>query len=222
MKKTISNLIFLNVMFVVGMTMANILAPRLVQLPFGLIVPAGTECFAITFLVTDVIGEIWGKTEARRTVIIGLISQLVVVVLMKFGLYVWKSVDTEFSSLMARVLSSNSSVVFGGIITYICSQFLDVNLFHNIRDFFIKKYGDNFYKWRWVWNNGSSFCSQLIDAFVFTFVTFGILLGGLKDGVSELIIISLSLYAYKLILAALDTPIFIYLTKNYRTVKNED
>lgn len=72
MKKTERNLIMLNCVFVVSLIIANIVSSKIVM--FGWItVPAAIVAYPLTFLMTDVIGEIWGKEEANRTVRIGFI-----------------------------------------------------------------------------------------------------------------------------------------------------
>ena len=71
MKKTNSNLIGINMMFVVSLVISNVVTAKLFATGltlFGssLALPGAAVCYAITFLATDVIGEIWGKQEANR------------------------------------------------------------------------------------------------------------------------------------------------------------
>ena len=44
-------------------------------------VPAAIVAYPITYLVTDIIGEIWGKEQANKTVKIGVICQIISIVL---------------------------------------------------------------------------------------------------------------------------------------------
>lgn len=73
MRKTESNLNILRTLFVVSLIVSNTVTAKLfytgVSL-FGVTVtlPGAVLCYAITFLMTDVIGELWGKREAAKTV----------------------------------------------------------------------------------------------------------------------------------------------------------
>ena len=67
MKKNETNLILLNSVFVTSLVVSNILASKIVTF-WGLVIPSAIVAYPITFLMTDVIGEIYGKDEANKTV----------------------------------------------------------------------------------------------------------------------------------------------------------
>ena len=78
MRKTENNLSLLRMIFGVGLIISNVVTAKLIYTGvtlFGvtLSLPGAALCYAITFLMTDVIGEIWGKNEANKTVIFGFI-----------------------------------------------------------------------------------------------------------------------------------------------------
>ena len=75
MKKTETNLTILNCLFITSLLVANVVASKVVTF-WGLVVPAAIVAYPLTFLMTDVIGEIWGKEEANKTVKIGIVCQL--------------------------------------------------------------------------------------------------------------------------------------------------
>ena len=57
MRKTEKNLSLLNCLFVVSLIVANVVASKIVSF-WGLVVPAAIVAYPVTFLITDVIGEI--------------------------------------------------------------------------------------------------------------------------------------------------------------------
>ena len=66
MRKSDYNLRLLTVIFVVSLIISNVVTGKLVQtgLSFNgieMILPGAMVCYALTFLMTDVIGEIWGN-----------------------------------------------------------------------------------------------------------------------------------------------------------------
>jgi uncharacterized PurR-regulated membrane protein YhhQ (DUF165 family) len=71
MKKTNSNLIGINMVFVVALVISNVVTAKLFATGINLFgssltLPGAALCYAITFLATDVIGEIWGKGRSKQ------------------------------------------------------------------------------------------------------------------------------------------------------------
>ncbi len=69
MKKTNENLMLCGMVFAIALVTSNVIASKVVQtgIPlFGstIVVPSAVICYAITFLMTDVVGEIWGREQA--------------------------------------------------------------------------------------------------------------------------------------------------------------
>ncbi len=99
----------------------------------------------------------------------------------------------------------------GSLLAYICSQSWDVFIFHKIKDWAKNKFGEDRYnKQRWLWNNGSTMTSQIIDTVIFVSIGFGI---GLGIGGNDLIGLMIGQYCIKFVIALLDTPFFYLLTR---------
>ena len=77
MKRSNANLITLNVVFVVCLIVANVVTSKVLDTGIHIggvpvLIPGAALTYALTFLCTDVIGEIWGKKEANKAVIRGV------------------------------------------------------------------------------------------------------------------------------------------------------
>lgn len=217
MKKTNSNLIGINMIFVVALVISNVVTAKLFATGitlFGspLSLPGAALCYAITFLSTDVIGEIWGKEEANRTVRWGFVGQIVATTLIILTQHL-PAVDIEAQAAYNRLLGQNWIFVIGSMIAYFASQSWDVFVFHKIRDAYIKKHG-NTKGGRWIWNNASTMTSQIIDTVLFIGISFGVGFGWLFDKAmwTSLATMMIGQYGLKFILAAVDTPFFYLLT----------
>lgn len=215
MKKTYFNLQLLNVLFVTSLVVSNVVTSRLMIIPLGFIIPSGLICYAVSYLITDIIGEIWGKDEAQSTVKLGLICQISATFLILFSINLFRPSDVEYDSKLHEILGFNYVFTIASIISYVASQFCDVIVFHKIRDKFICKYGEDFKKYRWVWNNLSTMTSQIVDTVVYIVVAFGIGLGYLfsSEKLNLLMTMLIGQYIAKWIVALLDTPIFLFLTR---------
>lgn len=215
MKKTNFNLSILIVIFVASLLTANIISSNgmiLTGIYIGsiqLLAPAAVLAYALTFLATDIIGQIWGKKEANEAVIMGFVAQIICTLLIWLTPIIFKRwfVGSETYS----ALNSLGWFTCGSLIAYLCSQTWDVFVFHKIKDWAKRKFGEEKYnKQRWLWNNGSTMTSQIIDTVIFIGIGFGI---GLKMSGTELIGLMIGQYCIKWCLALLDTPIFYLLTR---------
>lgn len=207
MKKTERNLTSLNCVFVTSLVVSNIVAGKVVDI-FGLVVPAAVVAYPLTFLCTDVIGEIWGKEEANRTVKRGILMQLFSLLLITIAIALPSaSFATEYSSNLKIVLGQNVRFVLASLIAYILAQSNDVFIFHKLKERFNEKH-------KWLRNNASTMLSQLIDTAIFITI-------GFWGTVPSLITMIMSQYVVKFFLALLDTPFFYLLTREETKVDKQ-
>lgn len=211
MKKTETNLTILNCLFITSLLVANVVASKVVTF-WGLVVPAAIVAYPLTFLMTDVIGEIWGKEEANKTVKIGIVCQLASLLMIGIAILLPVAPFADNQAEFKSILGSSFRVVFASLIGYICSQSWDVWIFHKIRNAYIKKHGST-KGGRWIWNNASTMTSQIIDTAIFITIAF-------VGTVPNVFTMIASQYFIKLIYAALDTPFFYLLTNKKRSEMN--
>ena len=81
MKKNQQNLMLCGMVFAVSLVIANVVTAKTIQtgIPlFGstIALPGAAVCYAVTFLMTDVVGEIWGRKEAQTIVYWGFACQI--------------------------------------------------------------------------------------------------------------------------------------------------
>lgn len=216
MKKTNKNLMLCGMVFAVSLVIANVVTAKTIAtgIPlFGttIALPGAAVCYAITFLMTDVVGEIWGKKEAQTIVYWGFLCQLLATGLIIFT-QVLPAVDPAMQNAYDMLLGQNLVFVIGSMVAYFASQSWDVFIFHKIRNAVLKGGGSE--KARWLWNNASTMTSQIIDTVIFIGIAFGIGFGWLFDPVMlpALGAMMVGQYLLKFCLAAIDTPIFYLLT----------
>lgn len=218
MKKTEKNLTLLVVLFVTALLTANIISSNgmiLTEFYLGniqLLAPAAVLAYAITFLCTDIISQIWGKKQANFAVICGLIAQCICTALIFLTPIIFKAWFVGSDTYTA--LNSLGWFTAGSLVAYCASQTWDIYIFHKIKNWAEKKWGTETYnKHRWLWNNGSTMTSQIIDTVIFISIGFGL---GLHMSGNELIGLMIGQYCIKFILALLDTPFFYLFTKQRR------
>ena len=197
MEKTNKNLLILNGIFITSLLIANVVSAKIVTFG-GLVIPAAIVAYPLTFLMTDVIGEIWGKEQANETVKLGFICQLISLILIGLAIILpvapFADNQAEFKGIMAQ----SFRVVAASLVAYYCSQSWDVWVFHKIRE---KGTGN-----KWLRNNLSTMTSQIIDTAIFITIAF-------IGTVPNIWVMISSQYLIKCEYALLDTIPFYYLTR---------
>ena len=173
----------------------RIFGSRLFELSVG-ILP-----YPITFLITDLISEIYGKIAANRVVAAGIFASFFSMGILLVADYVpaieSSPVDND---TFAQVFSLSPLAVLASMIAYLLAQFVDIRIYH-----FWKKLTKG--KMLWLRNNFSTFASQFLDTFsvVFLLSVFEILPWDLFFG------LVLSGFIFKVVVALLDTPLLYLL-----------
>lgn len=201
MQKSQKNLLLLNGIFITSLIVANILASKVVTI-WGFVLPAAVVAYPLTFLMTDVIGEIWGKEEANRTVKNGFICQAISVVLILLAILLPVAPFADNQAEFQSILGQSFRVVFASMIGYLVAQCNDVFIFHKLKD----KYNG---KHKWLRNNVSTLLSQLLDTAIFITIAF-------IGTVPNILTMIMSQYVVKAVYALIDTPFFYLLTRKAR------
>ena len=170
-------------------------------------VSVGLLPYPITFLITDILSEIYGRKKANLVVIAGIFASFfslaIIYVSKEAPATSWSPVnDTTFT----KVFGATPLAVLASMMAYLTAQFIDIHIYH-----FWKKLtrGNHL----WLRNNFSTFSSQIVDTLTVLLLlcSFGIIswdnfLGLLISGV-----------LFKILIAALDTPILYVIIYGFRT-----
>lgn len=178
--------------------MANIEVLLLVH-AFSLDQTLGNVLFASTFLITDLIGEYYGKDKAKRAVAIGVLATLTYLVLSQLWLH-YSVLNPKMQAAFEGIFALTPRIVIASLATYVIVQLLDVYLYHRIWERTASKKSPR--RALWLRNNASTLTSQGLNSALFTLLAFG----GVYDA-STLLQIGLSTYAIFIATSLLDTPI---------------
>ena len=227
MKKTEKNLCLLYMLFGISLVTANAIASKIFSTGVTLFnspvtLTVGAICYPVTFLVTDVIGEIWGKKESQLAVVYGFICQVISTLFIIIARYL-PAVDPTMQDSYINILGQNWIFVCASLGAFLVSQSWDVFIFHKIRNYYIAKHGSR-KGGRWIWNNASTMTSQFIDSVIYVLIAFGL---GFKwlfnsEMYGTMVAMIVGQYLVKFLLALLDTPFFYILTRSKENEKNED
>ena len=164
------------------------------------VISVGILPYPITFLITDLISEIYGKKRANQVVIAGIFASVFSVLIV----YVANVVPAVSSSpvnneMFTHVFGRTIIAVAASMAAYLFAQFIDIQIYH-----FWKRITKG--KHLWLRNNFSTFLSQFVDTFsvVFLLCFFEVLPWSIFKG------FLISGFLFKVLIAICDTP-FLYL-----------
>ncbi|MEL0083224.1 MAG: queuosine precursor transporter, partial [Gammaproteobacteria bacterium] len=214
--------VFLSMLFVTLLVLTNIIGQKLF-LWFDQTLTAGLITYPLTFLITDMVSEIYGKRRADRMVFMGFAMTLVMLAIVQLSIALPAS--PLWSSTIAIGLADGEAMqnawlasfgvggwlVTGSMCAYLVAQLTDNWLFHFWRRVTHGRY-------LWIRNNGSTMFSQLVDTFIVnSFLFYGAFGWEFIEGVKVMAVI----YLFKLAIAAADTPLCYLCIYGLRRYLNE-
>jgi hypothetical protein len=179
-------------------------------------ISVGILPYPITFLITDLISEIYGKKRANDVVVAGIFasffSMFIIYTANAVPATAWSPVNNE---LFSTVFGSTAIAVFASMLAYLLAQFFDIHIYH-----FWKRITQG--RHLWLRNNFSTFSSQFVDTatVLLLLCSFG------KIEWDKFTGLLISGFLFKVIIAAIDTP-FLYLgvhlfKKRFQLETNEE
>ena len=194
--------------FIASLVTCNLIANKFVTVDLGFkvfIVSAGILPYPLTFLVTDLISELYGQKKANLVVLSGFFASLFVLLFLWLGGQFNAIPDSLVNDATYDSVFRNAwRLIAASMIAYLFAQFVDVRIFH-----FWKKLTKG--KHLWLRNNGSTIASQLVD----TTLVICILFVGVWNA-DQILSAIIDGWVFKMLMALLDTPIIygvIYLLK---------
>ena len=170
---------------------SNIQTVKLVNI-FGIESSLGTILYGSTFLATDILNLKYGKKEAKKTILIGFLTMIVMTVFMSLCLKYAPSSNDFAQQSLTTIFTVNIRITIASLIAFALSQFIDTILFQKLQ----KKYNK-----LWLSNNASTMICQIIDTIIFCTITYY----GLVD-IQVIFQIMISMYVFKFVIALCDTP----------------
>ena len=157
----------------------------------------GIIAYQVTFLVTDLISELYGQKRANQVVVSGFFASvfttLLVLISANANAVEWSPID---NTTFTKVFGLTGPAFFASMVAYLTAQLIDVRIFH-----FWKRLTKG--KHLWLRNNASTMFSQLVDTSVILIIL-------CSAGVIEwerFYSLWMMGWLFKVLVALIDTPI---------------
>lgn len=195
--KTENKFAFLTAIFVIALGASNIIASKVVTI-FGFAAPAGIIVYPLTFMVTDVVSEAFGKKKAQWVVWTGFAMMLLLLAIIKIAVLLPPASFYTGQKAFQSIFNASFRIILASLAAYIVSQSCDIALFHFLRRLTNMRF-------LWLRNNASTMISQLVDTIIFILIAFY----GVYNFQVCLQLIG-GQVLFKFLFAILDTP-FVYI-----------
>lgn len=189
-------------LFAVLIVMGNLIYQKFVFLPilpfYTFELSVGAILYPLTFLITDLIAEFYGKEKANfcvgLAIIMNITVALIIVFMDKLNATQWSKIDNV---TFHNIFGLYSVSFLGSIIACYTSQFIDIRIY-----LWIRRITNG--KWLWLRNNTSTSISLFIDTFIV--ISFMSIFGVFP--INQMWILIVNSYLYKLFFTVCSTPLF--------------
>lgn len=180
---------------------SNLVASKIIGYDVGfttLFAPGATLLFSVTFLLTDIVNEKFGRRETQRMIHLAMFAQIA---FLAFTYIVLNATPAPFFAGQAAfetVFGSIPRIAAAGLVTFFISESLDAYLYQWFR---LKTHGRNL----WIRNVFSSIPAMLLDSALFVTLAF--------YGTTPILPLIIGLTVVKWIVAVIDVP-FMYAARS--------
>ena len=210
-ERSFKKLVIALAVYLASIFAANTLGLKIMPFLFGSHLSVVVFSFPVVFLMTDVVGEVYGKRVAKFFVLAGFISIALFVGYSFLSLAMPWSKDGEWARQGYNLIFGISArIAVASLTAFLIAEYQDVLSFF----FFRERWGVKFF---WLRSNLSNLWSQLLDTMIFMTIAFA----GIYP-THILINIIISWWLYKVAMGVLYTPLSyagIYLLRNHDETK---
>jgi uncharacterized integral membrane protein (TIGR00697 family) len=157
-------LLTLVALFIAMLAGMNLLGGKIITI-FGIGASVAVFMVPLTFAITDISTELYGKPFTRKLTVAGMLS--LIVLMFYAAIFVALEPNARFGDNDAyrTVFGSSLRIIIASIAAFGLAQLQDVLVFERIRRLTKGKY-------LWLRTNLSTFASELVDTTVFMFIAF--------------------------------------------------
>jgi uncharacterized integral membrane protein (TIGR00697 family) len=156
MKNTHKLFVVLACIFVSCLLLGDVIGGKTIPTPLGPI-SVGIIPFPVTFLLTDVVNDFYGRRGARFLTLVGFAMAVLAYVILQLGTALPVDKSTYFTQPeFQKIFGGSAQLFIASMIAYLLGQFLDIQVFQ-----FWKALTQS--KHLWLRATGSTLLSQIVD-----------------------------------------------------------
>jgi uncharacterized integral membrane protein (TIGR00697 family) len=161
---------YLAAVFVACLLLGDVIGGKIIQTPAGPI-SVGIIPFPVTFLLTDIVNDFYGRRGAHFLTMLGFFMSLLAWVLLQLTTLMPADPSTYFTQAeFAKVFGGSAQLFVASMAAYMIGQFLDIGVFHYWKALTESRH-------LWLRSTGSTVFSQAVDT-----ITINVIFGRVTAG----------------------------------------
>jgi uncharacterized integral membrane protein (TIGR00697 family) len=152
------------VLFVACLLTANVTAAKLIA-PGGLVLPAAVIVFPLSYILADVLTEVWGYAAARRVIWLGFVANALMVVAIWVGGELPPAPVWSAQAAYQEILGQTPRILLASFTAYLAGEFANAFVLAKLK---VATGG----RWLWLRTIGSTLVGQGLDSAVFITLAF--------------------------------------------------
>jgi hypothetical protein len=202
-------------LYVTSLFAANTLGLKTMPFLFGTHLSVAIFSFPVIFIMTDVIGEVYGKKMAKNFVIAGFLSILIFLFYSFISsIAPWAKNSSWATESFNTIFGISARFSIASIAAFIIAEYQDVISFFFLK----KKIGEKKF---WLRSNLSNIWSQFFDSAIFILIAF---VGTGRYSWNDMWLMIIAWWIYKVFMGFLFTPLSylgIHILRNYGNAKSD-
>lgn len=155
-------------LYVAFVLISNILAYKIAEFDIGFYTfysTAATLVFAVTFLLTDIVNEKFGRKETHKMIFIAFITQVAATAFIWLAVSIKPAPFWQDQEIFEKIIGFTPRIIFASWVAFLISENLDAYIFSWFK---------NLTKGRYLWmrNAFSSIPAMAVDTIIFVTIAF--------------------------------------------------
>ena len=151
-------------LFVTCLITANIIIAKQISIG-GIILPAAIIIFPLSYIIGDVLTEVYGYQQARRVIWLGFLCNLIAVLAIWIGKLLPPAPVFEAQAAYERILGSTPRFLLASFVAYLAGEFANSFVLAKMK---IMTEG----RWLWTRTIGSTLVGQGVDTVIVLTIAF--------------------------------------------------
>jgi uncharacterized integral membrane protein (TIGR00697 family) len=152
------------VLFVACLLTSNVIAAKLIA-PGGLLLPAAVIVFPLSYILADVLTEVWGYAAARRVIWLGFVANTLMVAAIWIGGELPPAPVWLAQAAYQEILGQTPRILVASFSAYLAGEFANAFVLAKLK---VATGG----RWLWLRTIGSTVVGQGLDSAVFITLAF--------------------------------------------------
>lgn len=201
--------LFISILFITCILVSNILASKIINI-FGISMTGGVLVFPITYIIGDVLTEIYGYKKSKKIIIYGFICNLIMVILFYIAMKLPYPEYYLNQDAFVAVLSSTPRLLLASFIGYLAGGLTNSYIMDYIKN-------NSKIKYLWFRTITSTIIGEFLDTSIFLIIGF---IGTMKtnDLLFMIVCQSAAKTLYEIVLTPLTYKTIAYIKKKEELV----